>query len=120
MAQQKYDCRLQDLIEQVVFREFIVLAGQDPFSGQTILNGASQIDFAPQCRNIIPAAYIFTIKSLLELSSDSFCENRGKEIVQIVKLLFVHIDVFTLSQRGESVREHIIDVLYEYALILCH
>lgn len=57
---------------------------------------------------------------MFQLPSDTFCENRRKEIMYILKLLDSYIFISALIQNFKGIREHIIYVFYEDALIFDH
>ena len=65
-------------------------------------------------------AHVFFIEALLQLQTDAFRQNCCKEILYVIERFLPDIVINRFSQCGESVRQHVIDVFYEYALILCH
>ena len=117
---QKNRRSFQNLVKRIVFREFTVLACQKPLSGKAVSDGSLQVDFSPHGGNVLPAAQILPVKPLLELNTDSPGKDRCKQIMGVLKTLSRNAFIAVLTQCGEGVGEHIIDVLNKNTLIFCH
>ena len=120
MPQKYHDRGFQDLIQQIVLRKLIKLTGQTLLLFYFVFNCARHINFAAHYRQVCFPVHIFPVESLLELPPDSFGENRREQIMHVLKFLRGDFIVVRLLQSGEGVREHVINILDEYALILCH
>ena len=120
MPEQKHNGRFQYLIQEIVFRKLVVLAGQHPLSGKAVLNGPRHIDLATDYRNILFTVQILPVQALLQLSADALRQNRSEEVMHVLELFGSNILITALIQSREGIRKHIVYVFYEDALILNH
>ena len=85
-----------------------------------MLDGTRHVNLSANDRQILFSAEILAVQSLLQLPTDAFCKDRGKEVVKVFKFLCFHIFVAALIQRSERVGQHVVNVSDEDALILRH
>ena len=120
MPEQKHNGRFQYLIQEIVLRKLVVLAGQHPLSGKTVLNGPRHINLAPDYRHILLAVQILPVQPLLQLPTYALGEDGCKQIVYVFKLFSSNILISALIERREGIRKHIVYVFDEDAFILNH
>ena len=118
MAEQEHDRCFQKLIQQIVFGQLVIFTGQHPLSRKAIPYRSGHINLPADNGNILFFINIFPIKPLFQLPSDTFCENRRKEIMYILKLYDSYIFISALIQNFKGIREHIIYVFMKMLLSL--
>ncbi len=118
MTKQQHDRCFEDLIEQIILGQLVIVAGHNLFPRKAVLYCSGHIDLAANNGNRLGTADIFAVEPLFQQPADAFCENRRKQIVDMVKGFLFDVLIPALIERGERIRKHIVDVFDEDAFIL--
>ena len=111
---------LENLVEDVVFGQVVVFAAKGVFSTDTVSDGALDIQLALEDGEGVFSLDILAVETLLELVRDTFVENLGKQILDILEVFLRDFIIVVLPKLLESIGQHIVDVPDQYALVVNH
>lgn len=78
------------------------------------------VNFAANSSDRLLLVQILTVKALFQLSTDTLCKNRSKQVMYVLELFSSNILIAALIQSCEGIRKHIVYVFYEDAFIFDH